>query len=203
MDIKLPPTIERLIDRFSRLPGIGRRTAQRLALSVLNWSEQDLAAFGDDLTNLHRRVRRCSCCGNYTESDLCVVCASPKRNRSVVCVVEQASQIAVFENSGSFDGLYHVLGGRLSPLSGTGPDALNIRQLQERVAAGGIQELILATSPDVEGEATANYLAGLFRDSGIEISRIASGLPAGADVGYADSATLSLALGGRRSMQRP
>lgn len=200
MEIHLPPTIERLVDRFTRLPGIGRRTAQRLALSVLNWSDSDLASFADDLANLHRRVRPCSCCGNYTESDFCVICASPKRDRSVVCVVEQASQIAVFENSGSFNGLYHVLGGRLSPLSGTGPDALSIESLRQRIAAGGVREVILATSPDVEGEATANYLAGIFREYNVEITRIASGLPAGADVGYADSATLSLALGGRRKM---
>ena len=140
----------------------------------------------------------CPECGNYTEADRCDICASPRRTRDTICVVEQASQIAVFENAGCYTGLYHVLGGRLSPLSGVGPEQLRIAELRRRLEPGDVQELILATSPDVEGEATANYLAGLFRDLPLAISRIATGIPAGADVAYADSATLSIALGGRR-----
>ncbi len=199
MEVKFPPALEHLIAHLGRLPGVGRRTAQRLAFSMLGWKDADLTAFADELAHLHERVKSCPSCGNYTEGGECVICASPRRDRRQICVVEQASQIAVFEQTG-YNGLYHVLGGRLSPLSGVGPEALRIHELRERLAAGEVTELILATSPDVEGEATANYLAELFRGGDVTISRIASGIPAGADVGYADPATLSRALGGRRQM---
>ncbi len=199
MEVKFPPALEHLIAHLGRLPGVGRRTAQRLAFSMLGWKDSDLNSLADDLAHLHERVKNCPQCGNYTEGGECVVCASPRRDRRQICVVEQASQIAVFEQTG-YNGLYHVLGGRLSPLSGVGPEALRIQELRERLAGGEVNELILATSPDVEGEATANYLAELCRDAGVTITRIASGIPAGADVGYADPATLSRALGGRQKI---
>jgi recombination protein RecR len=198
MKLALPPTLERLVAHYTRLPGIGRATAQRLALATYTWNDEALAAFADDLAHLHERVHPCPECGNYTEADLCDICASPRRTRDTICVVEQASQIAVFENAGCFTGLYHVLGGRISPLSGVGPEQLRVAELRRRLEAPDVKELILATSPDVEGEATANYLAGIFRRPDLAISRIATGIPAGADVAYADSATLSIALGGRR-----
>ena len=166
---------------------------------MLGWKDTDLEGLADDLSHLHERVKPCPSCGNYTEGGECAVCASPRRDHQQICVVEQASQIAVFEQTG-YNGLYHVLGGRLSPLSGVGPDALRIRELQERVVKENTTELILATSPDVEGEATANYLAELLRSERLTITRIASGIPAGADVGYADAATLSRAMVGRRTL---
>ncbi|MBP5299875.1 MAG: recombination protein RecR [Victivallales bacterium] len=199
MDVKFPLALEHLIAHLGRLPGVGRRTAQRMAFSILGWKEKDLESFADDLAHLHERVKACPRCGNYTEGGECVVCASPRRDQHQICVVEQASQIAIFEQTG-YNGLYHVLGGRLSPLSGIGPEELRIKELQERLASEDTAELILATSPDVEGEATANYLAELFRDGKVTITRIASGIPAGADVGYADAATLSRAMGGRRTL---
>ena len=199
MDLKFPPALEHLIAHLGRLPGVGRRTAQRLAFSMLSWKDSDLTSLADDLAHLHERVKHCPTCGNYTEDGECAICASPRRDHRQICVVEQASQISVFEQTG-YNGLYHVLGGRLSPLSGVGPEALRIKELRERLASGEVAELILATSPDVEGEATANYLAELCRDAAPAITRIASGIPAGADVGYADPATLSRALGGRQKM---
>ncbi len=200
MEVHWPPTLESLIRHYSRLPGIGRRTAQRLALATLSWNDVELSSFAEDLSQLHQRVKPCPECGNYTEGELCAICASEQRSRVTICVVEQASQIAVFENAGCYNGLYHVLGGKLSPLSGISPADLRIEELRQRLTSGEVKELILATSPDVEGEATANYLAELFREFPITISRIAAGIPAGADVAYADAATLSLALGGRRTI---
>ena len=199
MEVKFPPALEHLIAHLGRLPGVGRRTAQRLAFSMLGWKDADLASLSDDLAHLHERVKNCPSCGNYTDGGECAICASERRDRRQICVVEHASQIAVFEQTG-YNGLYHVLGGRLSPLSGVGPEALRIGELRERLHNGEVTELILATSPDVEGEATANYLAELCRNPDLSITRIASGIPAGADVGYADPATLSRALGGRQKM---
>ncbi len=200
MQINYPPILERLVGYFSRLPGIGRRTAQRLAIAALDWREEDLRAFGADLQQLRQCVKPCPCCGSYTEGELCAICASPKRNHAQVCVVEHASQIAVFENAGCFNGVYHVLGGRIAPLSGIGPEKLRINELVHRVESGDVEELILATSPDVAGEATANFIASLLAGYPVEITRLAAGLPAGADVGYADAATLSLALNGRHKI---
>lgn len=201
MQVDYPPILEQLAGYFSRLPGIGRRTARRLAVAALEWREEDLQAFGATLQQLRQRVKPCPCCGSYTEGEVCAICASPRRNHHQVCVVEQASQIAVFESAGCYNGVYHVLGGRIAPLSGVGPEKLRISELVQRVESGGVEELIVATSPDVAGEATANFIASLLRGYPVEITRIASGLPAGADVGYADAATLSLALNGRHRME--
>jgi recombination protein RecR len=195
-----PPAMQRLIELFGRLPGIGRRTAERLTLAILEWPDDMLARFGDELLHLKERVTRCPECGNFAAGDRCAICRSPARRRDVICVVEHAAQIGVIEKSGSFQGLYHVLGGKLVPLENKGPEELRVAELRERLAGGGITEVIVATSPDVEGEATAHYLAEEFADLGITFSRIAAGVPVGADLTYADAATLAMALGGRRTI---
>jgi recombination protein RecR len=196
-----PASLQRLIGFLSRLPGIGRRTAERLALALLEWPEEDLAHFGQQVARLRQDVKACSVCGNLSDGDRCAICCHPGRQADIVCVVETAAQIAVFEKSGGFRGLYHVLGGRISPLQGRGPEDLAIPSLRQRLEQGGIQELILATSPDVEGEATAAYLAAELGAPGLRITRIACGVPVGSDLSYADAATLASALGGRRILR--
>ncbi|NLF18348.1 MAG: recombination protein RecR [Lentisphaerae bacterium] len=196
-----PKSLQRLIGLLARLPGIGRRSAERLALALLDWSEEDLRHLGESLVRLRQEVQYCTVCGNFSDGDRCVICSHPQRQTEVICVVETAAQIPVFERSGGFHGLYHVLGGRIAPLQGIGPEALAIEGLRRRLAQGGIAELILATSPDVEGEATAAFLANEFADSGVRLTRLASGVPVGADLSYADAATLASALGGRRAMR--
>lgn len=194
-----PEALQRLVAYFKRLPGVGARTASRLALALLDWPDELLAGFGRELAALKANVRRCRVCGNLADGELCRICASPSRDRSLVCVVEVATQIPVFEASACYRGLYHVLGGRLLPLEGVGPENLRIAELRERLGTGEVGELILATSPDVEGEATAHFLAAEFADTGVRITRIAAGVPVGADLSYADAATLARALGGRRT----
>jgi len=196
-----PASLQRLIGFLSRLPGIGRRTAERLALALLDWPAEELEHLGQQIARLRQEVKACSVCGNLSDGDLCAICSRPGRQAEIICVVETAGQIAVFEKSGSYRGLYHVLGGRISPLQGIGPEDLAIASLRRRLDQGGIQELILATSPDVEGEATAAYLAGELGTQGLRITRIACGVPVGADLSYADAATLASALGGRRTLR--
>ena len=200
MQVPLPHSLERIAQHLGRLPGVGKRSALRNALAMLKWSDAELADFAGELAHLHERVHKCTECGNLTDGDLCAVCASPSRRRDQLCVVEQASQIQAFEDSGSYNGLYHVLGGRISPLSGVGPDELDIRRLQERLAAGGFTELILATGMDVEGEATAHYIADLLRPTGIALTRLASGIAVGSSLGYADAPTIGRALSGRQPL---
>ncbi|MFA6815105.1 MAG: recombination mediator RecR [Lentisphaeria bacterium] len=197
----LPEALENLIDMFGRLPGIGHRTAYRLVISMLEWPETALQKFGQDIQDLRKKIHPCAQCGNYCEEEYCAICRDPKRQSTSICVVETASQISVIESSGVFRGLYHVLGGKLSPLSGKGPGDLRISELRERLEKGGVEELIIATSPDVEGEATAHFLADEFGMLPILITRIASGIPVGADLNYADAATISMAMGGRRNMK--
>jgi recombination protein RecR len=195
-----PQALQQLMSYLSRLPGVGRRSAERLALAIMTWPELQVEQLGQALLELKQKIRPCASCGNYAEEELCPICRDPERQRSVLCVVEQASQIVVLENSGSFQGLYHVLGGKLSPLSGKGPAELRIKELDERLRQGEISELILATSPDVEGEATAQFLAQEFAALPVTISRIASGVPVGADLSYADAATIAMALSGRHKL---
>ena len=196
----LPAPLQRLAESFSRLPGVGHKTAERLSVSLLDWPDEVLAAFGNDLANLKSLVRPCRCCGNFTEEELCPICLAADRQRDLICVIEHPTQIAVIENTGCYRGLYHVLGGKLSPLNGKGPESLRLNELRVRLDSGSVRELILATSSDVEGEATAHYLAQEFAREGLKITRIASGLPAGSDLAYADGATLALALAGRRDL---
>ena len=196
-----PEALAALIAGLMRLPGIGRRTAERLALALLEWPEETLVDLGDRLRRLKHDVHPCAQCGNLSDQELCAICRDPRRDAHVVCVVEEAVQIPPIERAGCFRGLYHVLGGRLMPLEGKGPHDLRIDELRRRLAAGGIAELIVATSSDVEGEATAAYLFEEFgRLPGVSLSRIAAGVPVGADLSYADSATIAMALRSRRSM---
>lgn len=194
--------IEELAREFGRLPGVGPKTAQRLVYHLLKGSSEDGRRLASAIRTAMERVRPCGRCGNFAEADLCEVCGNPRRDAHVICVVEEAFEVAAVERTGSYRGLYHVLGGHLSPLDGVGPDELNVRGLLDRVQepGAGVQELILATSAGVEGEATAVYLEGLFRPLGLRVTRLARGIPVGSDLEYVDGSTLAEALSGRREM---
>lgn len=188
--------LQQLIEEFARLPGIGRKTAQRLALYILKQPREDVVRMAKALVNVKDRIRYCSSCWNITETDPCPICASPKRDRSVLCVVEEPNDVIAVEKTNEFKGLYHVLGGSLSPLDGIGPDDLKIRELLQRIS-GEVQEVILALNPNVEGEATTLYLTKLLKPLGVKVTRIARGIPVGGDLEFADEATLTRALEGR------
>jgi recombination protein RecR len=193
--------IERLADEFSRLPGIGRKTALRLTYHVLRVPPADAHRLAEAIVAVSERVRRCDECGGYTESSPCGICSSERRDRTVICVVEEGSDIGAIEGTGEYRGLYHVLGGRLSPLDGVGPDELNIEALVARLNGGGsVREVVLATNPSVEGEATALYLHRLISPLGVRVTRIARGLPVGGDLEYADGVTIAEALQHRREL---
>jgi recombination protein RecR len=194
--------IEELVAEFARLPGIGRKTAQRLTFFLLKQPRETSARLARAVAALGERVRACSRCGNLTEADPCAICTDPRRDAAVVCVVEEASDVLAIERAGEYRGLYHVLGGRLSPLDGVGPDALNVPALLARLEAGGaVREVIVATNPSVEGEATAHYLERLLRPAGVSVTRLARGLPVGGELEYADSVTIAQALSARREME--
>jgi len=192
------PALETLIERLSSLPTIGRKTAQRLALYLLKQPVHDVQALASAIGELQQKVITCSICANITEEDPCPICRNPKRDRTMICVVEEPNDVMVIERTNEFKGLYHVLGGALSPLEGVGPDDLKIRELLMRLGAeNDVREIILAMDPNVEGEATTLYLAKLLRPIVDRVSRIARGIPIGSDLEYADEATLSRALEGR------
>ncbi len=188
--------LQQLIEEFAQFPGIGRKTAQRLALHVLKLPREEVVSMAKALVGVKDRIRHCSICSNITEQDPCVICASPKRDRSLVCVVEEPNDVMALEKTNEYRGLYHVLGGALSPLDGIGPDQLRVPELLARVN-GDIAEVILAMNPNVEGEATTIYLTRLLKPLGIRVSRIARGIPVGSDLEFADEATLTRALEGR------
>lgn len=192
--------LSRLIGELTKLPGIGRKTAERLAFFLLKEDESLSRGIAEALLDMRRNMKFCSVCFNMTEGDLCEICANPRRNRALICVVEEPKDIWAIEKSGSYDGVYHVLMGALSPLDGVGPENLRVRELLGRIEGGGIEELIIATDPNVEGDATALYIAKLVKPLGVPVTRIASGLPVGGDLEYADSVTLSKALSGRRPL---
>jgi recombination protein RecR len=192
--------IDDLTSELARLPGIGRKTALRLTYFLLKRPPEEVRRLSRVLETVAERVHACSTCGNLTEDDPCVLCANPRRDRAVVCVVEEASDIGAIERSGEYRGLYHVLGGRLSPLEGVGPEELNVKALMVRLDAG-IGEVIVATNPSVEGEATALYLQRLIAPLGIRVTRLARGLPVGGDLEYADGVTIAQALNGRRVLE--
>jgi recombination protein RecR len=196
--------IEELTAEFARLPGVGRKTALRLTFFMLKRNPEEARRLARAIEAVAERVRECSRCGNLSESDPCELCTDPRRDRSVVCVVEEAADIGAIERTGQYQGAYHVLGGRLSPLDGVGPDELNIESLMVRLrdaeGAGGVRELIIATNPSVEGEATALYLQKLVRPHGVRVTRLARGLPVGGDLEYADGVTIAEALSGRREL---
>lgn len=194
--------IERLTGELSRLPGIGQKTALRLVHHLLKGSRDDTHRLARALVDVAEKVRPCNECGNFSEDELCEVCANPRRDRSVLCVVEEAYEVGAIERTGQFRGIFHVLGGRLSPLDGIGPEELSITPLLRRVSDSGgqIQEVIVATNASVEGEATAVYLEGQIRALGPRVTRLARGIPVGSDLEYVDGSTIAQALAGRREM---
>jgi recombination protein RecR len=189
-------SLHQLIEEFAHLPGIGRKTAQRLALYILKQPAESVSRMASALVNVKQKIRYCSSCCNITEQDPCVICSSTKRNRGLICVVEEPHDVIAVERTHEFDGLYHVLGGSLSPLDGTGPEELRIRELLTRITPS-VEEVIIALNPDVEGEATTLYLTKLLKPLGPRVSRIARGIPVGSDLEFADEATLSRAIEGR------
>ncbi len=195
-----PEPVARLIEALQRLPGIGPKTAQRLTFFMLKRPIDEVRELADSLLAVKERIVSCSTCFNVTEQDPCRICSDPARDTGLLCVVEEPNDLLAMERTGEFKGRYHVLLGALSPLEGIGPDDLKVRELLARLDAGGASEVILATNPNVEGEATALYLAKLMRPLGVRITRIARGLPVGGDLEYADQVTLSKALEGRREV---
>ena len=196
----LPEPLTRLVEQLQRLPGIGAKGAQRLAFHVLKTPREDADRLCDAIRAVKERVTYCSVCNNITDTDPCVYCTGPTRDTRMICVVEDPQNVTVVEKTQGFKGLYHVLMGTLSPLHGVGPDDLKIRELLARVAKGGIDEAILATNPNVEGEATAIYLAKLLKPLGVRVTRIAMGVPVGSDLEYADEETMHKAMEGRREV---
>jgi recombination protein RecR len=192
--------LARVIQELVKLPGVGEKTATRLAFHLTRTERRHVDALAAALTALRDELHTCSICCALAGSDPCELCADPQRPSDVLCVVEESADLAAVERAGSFRGRYHVLGGTLAPLDGIGPDELNVKPLMRRLDAGGVQEVIIATNPTTEGEATAMYLARLIKPSGVRVTRIAHGLPMGGDVEYADLATLGKALEGRREM---
>ena len=193
------PAVDNLVAQLTRLPGIGSRTAQRLAFHLLQVPKQEALALGEAIAEVKERVRFCRECGNLTEDELCAICLDARRDRTTICVVEQPVDLVSLERTAEYRGLYHVLGGSLSPLDGVEPEHLRIDELLHRVEADGVQEVVLATNPNTTGEATASYLAARLRDR-VRVTRLASGLPVGGDLEYADEVTLGRALAGRREM---
>ena len=196
-----PPALETLVEHFARLPGIGKKSAQRLAFHVLSLSEEEAAAFAAAISNAKSAIHCCPICQNLTEGDgPCAICASPKRNNAVICVVADPKDVVAMERSREYSGGDHVLHGVLSPMNHVGPDELHIKSLVERVSAGDVEEVIMATNPDTEGEATAMYLSRLLKPFAVKVTRLAYGIPVGSHLEYADDATLMRALEGRQEM---
>lgn len=197
----LPPALETLVEHFAKLPGVGRKSAQRLAFHILGQSDEEAEAFAQAILNAKKSIHCCPVCQNLTEGDgPCSICSSPRRDHSLICVVADPKDVMAMERSREYGGLYHVLHGVISPMSHVGPDDLHIKSLVERVAAGGVAEVIMATNPDTEGEATAMYLCRLLKPFGVKITRLAYGIPVGSHLEYADDATLMRALEGRREL---
>jgi recombination protein RecR len=194
---KSAQSVERLIAELTRLPGIGRKTAQRLTFWILKMKKDDAARLAQAILDVKEKVRRCSICSNITETEPCHICLDSKRDRTTVCVVEEANDVLALEKSGEYRGLYHVLEGALSPLDGIGPEKLRFKELVDRIGSG-VKEVIIATNPNVEGEATAVYISKLMKPLRVKVTRIARGLPVGSDLEYADQSTLSKALQGRQ-----
>lgn len=191
-----PVAIEKLIEEFAKLPGIGQKTAQRLALHVLNLPEDEVKEFASALVKARGTIKYCSVCGNFTDQDPCSICSNPNRDRSVICVLEQPKDVMIMEKVKEYNGLYHILHGNLSPMQGRGPQDIRIRELVARMKED-VKEVIIATNPNIEGEATAMYIAKILKPLDVKVTRIAAGVPVGGDLEYADEVTLSKALEGR------
>ena len=195
-----PAALARLTEQFARLPGIGTKTAQRLAFHVMSLSEEEAREFADAILGAKQTIHTCPVCQNMTDRELCPICDDPKRDQSVICVVAEPKDVIAMERAREFSGVYHVLHGVISPLNHMGPDDIRIRELLKRVAAGGVREIIMATNPDTEGEATAMYISRLLRTMEVRVTRLAYGIPMGSQLEYADDITLLRALQGRRDM---
>ena len=193
--------VQDLIDEFGRLPGIGPKSAQRIAFHILQTESFDVTRLSEVLAEVRDKVRFCEICGNVTEQPTCGICRDPRRSHATICVVEEAKDVVAIERTREFRGLYHVLGGAISPIDGIGPDDLRIRQLLQRLADGSVTEVIIATDPNLEGEATATYLTRLLIQPNLRVTRLASGLPVGGDLEYADEVTLGRAFEGRRLVE--
>ena len=191
--------VQELIDELGRLPGVGPKSAQRLAFHILEADPQDMKRLVEAITTVKERVKFCTVCGNVTEQELCNICRDPRRDPAIICVVEESKDVLAVERTRSFRGRSHVLGGAINPIAGVGPEQLRIRELLTRLNDGEIQEVIIATDPNLEGEATATYLARMLKTIGIAVTRLASGLPVGGDLEYADEVTLGRAFEGRRN----
>jgi len=194
------PPIARLLEELERLPGVGPKSAQRIAYFILRSDEEVAGRLAEALLEVKRSIHFCPQCFDFAEADLCEVCADPERDASIICVVEEPRDVVAIERTGEFRGLYHVLGGVISPMDGIGPEQLRIRELLDRVSGGGVTEVIVATNTNVEGETTALYLARMLKPLGLRVTRIASGLPVGGDLEYADEVTLGRALEARREL---
>lgn len=194
------PAIQKLLDELERLPGVGPKSAQRIAYWILNADKATALRLAEAITEVKDNISFCTCCFNYAEGDLCDICSSAKRDAGIICVVSEPRDIPPIERTGVFSGVYHVLGGALSPMEGIGPDELRIAELLKRLAASEVREVVLATNPNIEGETTAAYLARLIKPLGLEVTRPASGLPVGGDLEFADEVTLGRALEARRPL---
>lgn len=198
--MRYAPPIARLLDELERLPGVGPKSAQRIAYWLLTVEATDAERLAEAIVEVKRSIRFCARCYNFSEAELCSICANPERDPKIICVVEEPRDLAAIERTNEFHGLYHVLHGAISPIDGIGPEQLKVRELIERLGIEGIEEVVVATNPNVEGETTALYLARLIKPLGIRVTRIASGLPVGGDLEYADEVTLGRAMEARREM---
>lgn len=187
----------KLIEQFAKMPGVGRKSAQRFAFYILDLPQEKANEFAQAILDAKEKIRKCAVCGNLTDTELCSICAAKGRDHSLICVVEDPRDVLAFERTKEYNGLYHVLHGLISPMDGVGPDQLTIKELLARIQAGGVEEVVMATNPTVEGEATAMYLARLLKPLGVKVSRLAYGIPVGGNLEYADEVTLCRALEGR------
>lgn len=194
------PALERLIDEFRKMPSVGRKSAERMAFYVLGLEDKDVKGLADAIVSAHEKIHQCSVCRNLTEDEVCPICKNDKRDKSIICVVEDPRDVAAIERTHEYNGLYHVLHGVISPINGIGPEEITIKELLSRLGDNTVNEIIMATNPTVEGEATAMYISRLLKPMGISVSRLAYGIPVGADLEYADEVTLSRALEGRREI---
>lgn len=192
-----PTTIKNLINCFKKLPGIGEKNAERLALSILNMNDEDVSLFSNSLLDMKKKIKRCSICNYYSESDICSICSDKNRDESIICVVETPKNVALFEKMGSYNGLYHVLDGLISPLDGINPEDININELLERIKNNKVKEVIIAVKPTIEGETTSLYISKILQGLGVKITKIAHGIPLGTDMEYIDTLTLELAIADR------
>lgn len=195
-----PDSVKKLIDSFKNLPGIGSKTAERLAFSMIDFDKERLTFFSDAICSVRDKISKCSICGNIADDSVCSICANPSRVSSVLFVVERAKDIVLFEKLGVYNGRYHVLGGLISPLDGIGPDDINLSKLIDRISSENISEVILALKPSIEGETTMQYIKKLLEDIDVKISKIATGVPIGTDIEYIDSLTLEMAIDERKNM---